>query len=181
MLSWVLSRGQQPTSQRATGQTPKTHTHDRRTKTMTNAQIIEQAAQKAAKDGIISYTGKTFQGKNEKGEPVTIQEVEPVHTFAYWKSLGYSVKKGEKAKLTIMIWKHVEKERELSEDEKKTMNEATRMMLTDGNPDSDTVKQESMFMKKAFFFTFDQVEKTDPENEARIKAARAARKARKTA
>jgi hypothetical protein len=144
---------------------------------MTNAQIIEQASQQAAKDGIIRYTGRTFQGKNAKGEVVTIQEVEPVHTFAYWKSLGYSVKKGEKAKLSIMIWKHVEKERKLSEDEKKTMNEATKLLLTDGNPDSDTVKQESMFMKKAFFFTFDQVEKTDPEKEARIQAARKARKA----
>lgn len=31
------------------------------------------------------------------------------HTFAEWKRLGYSVKKGEKAALTCMLWKYTDK------------------------------------------------------------------------
>lgn len=61
------------------------------------------------------------------------------------------------------------------------MSEATILIMTDGQPDSDTIKTSSMFMKKAFFFTADQVEPTDPEKEAKIQAAIAARKAKKTA
>ena len=147
---------------------------------MKNAEIIERASQELAKEGILKYTGKSFKAKNEKGEEVEVKEVETIHTFAMWKQLGYSVKKGEKAKATIMIWKYTEKERDLTEEEKKSMSEATILMMTDGQPDSDTIKTSSMFMKKAFFFTADQVEPTDPEKEAKIQAAIAARKAKKT-
>lgn len=34
---------------------------------------------------------------------------EEVHTFQHWKSMGYAVKKGEKAAFKTSIWKAVQK------------------------------------------------------------------------
>ena len=86
---------------------------------MTNAQIIFNESMELMKAGIIGTTGRTFVFEDADGNKKEIQEPEPLHTFAKWKELGYSVKKGEHAKASLM----------------------------------------KMFMKKAFFFTFDQVEK----------------------
>lgn len=63
-----------------------------------------------------------------------------LHTYAGWKKLGYQVKKGEKSKHNIVIWKRTSKKvvnKETGEEEDKT----------------------SMFMTKAAFFTTEQVEK----------------------
>lgn len=60
----------------------------------------------------------------------------PLHTFKIWKDKGYSVKKGEHAKLTTMIWKQTKKK------DKETGEEKTIMVMT-----------------KAFFFTDKQVQK----------------------
>lgn len=144
---------------------------------MTNAQIIFNAAAELMKEGKIKATNETYTVTLEDGTKETRYVPEDIHTFARWKQLGYSVKKGEKAVAMITIWKHTEKERELTPEEKETMNQSALMMLTDGT--GDTIKTENCFMKRAAFFTFDQVEKTDPEKEKRIQAARAARKARK--
>lgn len=67
----------------------------------------------------------------------------PLHTFTEWKRLGYSVKKGEHAKLTCFIWRHKEKKGTLP--------------MKDGD---DVEVDESHFYKtKAHFFTADQVER----------------------
>lgn len=101
---------------------------------MTNADIIFAAAQALAKDGIIKYTGREFEAVNENGDPVTIKETEPIHTYATWKTLGYQVQKGQKAVAGFKIWKHTAKE------------------------DKETGKTETkMFMTKAYFFTAAQV------------------------
>ena len=144
---------------------------------MTNEQIIFNASAELLKAGKIKPTSETYTVVLEDGSKETRFVPEPIHTFAMWKNLGYSVKKGEKAVAMITIWKHTEKERELTQEEKESMNAATLMALTDGT--GDTVKTENCFMKTSAFFTFDQVEKTDPEKEKRIKDAIAARKARK--
>ena len=64
---------------------------------------------------------------------------EEIHTFQKWKSLGYSVKRGEKAVASFTIWKHTTK------TDKESGEEET-----------------AMFMKKAAFFSTSQVEKIAP-------------------
>ena len=112
---------------------------------MTNAQIIFNESMKLMESGIIGTTGRTFVFEDADGNKKEIQEPEPLHTFARWKELGYIVKKGEHAKAAFYIWK-AGKGKKASEE--------------DANADGEkTQEQMKMFMKKAFFFTFDQVEK----------------------
>lgn len=44
----------------------------------------------------------------------------PLHTFAFWKQLGYSVKKGEKACVTTYLWRF--KARSKKEDVDETVD-----------------------------------------------------------
>lgn len=107
---------------------------------MTNTQIILNASLDLMEAGVIKGTGNmmTMQYINEAGEEVTeqIEEPEAIHTYATWKQLGYQVRKGEKAKAAFSIWKCTEKKAK----------------------DEDEEPEKKMFMKKAFWFTFDQVE-----------------------
>lgn len=99
---------------------------------MTNFEIITSAA---IAEGI--YTKEQIEKMLS-----TIGEV-PLHTFAEWKRMGFSVKKGEHAKLTCNIWRW---------NSKKGV-----VPMEDGN---DVEVDESHFYKtKAFFFTGDQVER----------------------
>ena len=68
-----------------------------------------------------------------------ISSDEEIHTFQKWKSLGYSVRKGEKAVASFTIWKHTTK--------------------TDKESGEESA---AMFMKKAHFFSTSQVEKIAP-------------------
>lgn len=64
----------------------------------------------------------------------------PLHTYAKWQELGFQVKKGEKSKHKITIWKGCTK---------KVKNE-----------NSETMEETStVIMKTACFFTMEQVEK----------------------
>lgn len=101
---------------------------------MTNAEIIFNASQELAENGIINYTGKTFEAVNGNGEKVLVKETEAIHTYAAWKALGYQVQKGQKAVASFRIWKHTVKEDKETGD-----------------------KENRMFMTKAFFFTSAQV------------------------
>ena len=69
----------------------------------------------------------------------TITADEEIHTFQKWKSLGYAVKRGEKAITKLTIWKHT------SRVNAETQEEET-----------------AMFMKTAAFFSTSQVEKIKP-------------------
>lgn len=62
---------------------------------------------------------------------------EEIHTFQKWKSLGFSVRKGEKSTIRIPIWKYppAKVNRETGEE-----------------------IQGQAFIKTAAFFTFSQVE-----------------------
>lgn len=66
-----------------------------------------------------------------------IQPGEEIHTFAKWKSLGYSIKAGEKAIKRFSIWKCTYKTR---------TDEA-------GNE----TEQKKMFLKESCFFASHQV------------------------
>lgn len=104
---------------------------------MTNAQIIFNESTRLMNEGILKPTGRVF--KTEDGQE--FPEVEPIHTYQAWKSLGYQVKKGEKAIAKFPIWKYT----------KKTVK-------NENNEDEDKA---SMFMKLSAFFTAEQVEKIE--------------------
>jgi len=108
----------------------------RRMNIMTNEQIIFQNSLQLMDDGIIGTTGRFITVENEQGEKIEMQEPEPIHTYQAWKCLGYQVKRGQKAKASFLIWKHTVKKAKQEQDE----------------------DEEKMFMTKAFFFTYDQVE-----------------------
>lgn len=110
---------------------------------MTNAMIIEQAAIELMKAGKIGTTGRMFkaitvdENGNEREE--FINEPEPIHTFQYWKSAGYKVKKGEHAVARIPIWKYSEKK--------------------DVDENGNEIDLSRMFQKVSCFFAMAQVEK----------------------
>jgi hypothetical protein len=109
---------------------------------MTNAQIIFNTQMDLLEQGIIKGTGRMMEAvildKDGNEEKKMVEEPEAIHTYAIWKQLGYQVMKGQKAKASILIWKYVEGKKQEEQQEE---------------PDS------KMFMKKAHFFTIDQVEK----------------------
>lgn len=113
---------------------------------MTNADIIFTESQKLMEEGIIGTTGRKFTAKvvNAQGEEEEIEvlEAEPIHTYAGWKERGYQVQKGEKAVAQFTIWKHVTK---------KAKNE-------------DEQDESKMFMQKASWFKFSQVQKIEGDN-----------------
>ena len=114
---------------------------------MTNAMILMIETQKLAEEGILKYTGRTFQGMNMAGEEITVKEVEPIHTYAGWKDRGYIVKKGAKSEIKFPIWHYRRsKPKDMSEEEAQTKGYC--------------------YMRVAAWFKFDQVEKPkDKEKE----------------
>lgn len=99
---------------------------------MTNSQIITAAA---LDSGI--FTAEQAEAILSTGRRL------PLHTFAEWKALGYMVKKGEKAKLQIEIWKKSNKK------------------ITAENENGEEIEAETgrFYKKLSHFFTLDQVER----------------------
>lgn len=110
---------------------------------MTNAAIIMAHSISLMEQGILHGSGIFGKVINEKGEEKEIELPEEIHTFAAWKKLGYSVKKGEHSSIKFAIWKYTEKGKKEEE-------------LT-GNPIADA-PMKNMFLKQAYFFTASQVE-----------------------
>ena len=104
---------------------------------MTNGEIIFRASQELLKQGILKATGRMFIQELPDGSKIEVPEAEPIHTYNGWKDLGYQVKKGEHAKASFPIWKYSGKKDEETGEE------------TGGK----------CWQRKAFWFTFDQVEK----------------------
>lgn len=107
---------------------------------MTNAQIILAEQIRLADEGILKYTGRILEAVLADGTTTEIKEIQPIHTFQAWKSMGYKVKKGEKAIAKFPIWKYTTKKSENDEEEQ-----------VNGR----------MFMKVSAFFTNEQVEKME--------------------
>lgn len=91
---------------------------------MTNAEIIYRESIELVKQGVL---------KAIAGQP------EPIHTFAKWKSMGYSIKKGEKAIAKITIWKYTSR--------------------TKTDDDGNEIDDSKCFPKVSAFFKTSQVEK----------------------
>ena len=104
---------------------------------ITNAQIILQASLALMAQGVLKPTGRVFIRKMDDGTEVELPEPEPIHTYNGWLELGYRVKKGQHAIASFPIWKYSGKKDEETGEE------------TGGK----------CYQRKAFWFTFDQVEK----------------------
>lgn len=108
---------------------------------MTNAMIILNESIRLMNEGILAGTGAYMTMEHEDGTKTEQEIPEDIHTFAGWKELGYSVKKGEHAIAKITIWKHTSK------------------TVVDEN--NEEREKSSMFMKTAAFFKASQVEKIE--------------------
>lgn len=107
---------------------------------MTNRMIILLESIKLMEVGILSTTGQKIVVTDASGEKKELEVPEEIHTYQRWKSLGYQVKRGQKAIVQFPIWKYTSrKTKDMSEEE----------------------AQESgyCFMKLSSFFKSDQVEK----------------------
>lgn len=118
---------------------------------MTNAMIILNESVKLMESGVIKGTGQFVEVEDADGNKKRLEIPEEIHTFAAWKSMGYSVKKGEHAVAKFAIWKHTAKMLDTN-----TGNAETDKMNAEIN---DKGGMQNMFMKVAAFFTADQVEK----------------------
>ncbi len=111
---------------------------------MTNAQIIMNESINLLENGIIKGTGRMFEAvvtdKDGNETKKMVEEPEAIHTYAVWQQLGYQVMKGQKAVASFTIWKCVAGKKNEEECD-------------------DQQPENKMFMKKAHFFTIDQVEK----------------------
>lgn len=108
---------------------------------MTNAQIIMNASIELMKAGKLNGTGEFATFEDENGNEIKVELPEQIHTFAAWKELGYSVKRGEHSDIRITIWKAGKKKDEQEDD------------------GSIKVGKQRMFLKEACFFRACQVEK----------------------
>lgn len=119
---------------------------------MTNAQIIFNASVELMKDGTIKGTGRMFQFTDDAGTVHELEEPETLHTFNTWKELGRIVKKGEKCKARIQIWKYCKSSKKDDSEEIATVDGET--------------ERGQCYMKTAFFFTIDQTEPIKEKKEA---------------
>lgn len=128
---------------------------------MNNAQIIFNESVELMKNGLIGTTGRQITIEYEKdGEKVkeTIQEPEPIHTYAEWKKAGFQVQKGQKAVASFTIWMWTEKTGKLTKEQADSIN--TVMINADGSKaqEGDEIKSGGhYYLKKASFFKASQV------------------------
>ena len=109
---------------------------------MTKAEIILNNSVFLMEQGVLKETDQRIQFKDEDGKVREVALPEPIHTYAAWKKLGFQVKRGEHAVAKFPVWKFVagkKKEEELEEGQE--------------------LKSGRCYMRVAFFFTADQVEK----------------------
>ena len=104
---------------------------------ITNGEIILRESLELLKKGVLKPTGRVFFKELPDGSKIELPEPEPIHTYNGWKELGYQVKRGEHAKAQFPIWKYK------------------------GQKNEETGEEENgrCYQRKAFWFTFDQVEK----------------------
>jgi len=125
---------------------------------MNNAQIIFNESVELMKNGLIGTTGRQITIEYEKdGEKVkeTIQEPEPIHTYAEWKKAGFQVQKGQKAVASFTIWMYTDKKSKLSKEDADKINQiAEGINAQEGD---EVHKNGHYYMKKASFFKASQV------------------------
>ena len=109
---------------------------------MNNATIILLESVKLMESGVIKSTGEKTIIEEPDGTKKEYEVPEQIHTYAHWKSLGYQVKKGQKAIAQFPVWKYTKnKTKEMTEEEAQDKGYC--------------------FMKVSSWFKFDQVEKVE--------------------
>lgn len=112
---------------------------------MTNHEIILRESLQLLQAGILHGSGQFVTVTDENGDEKRIELPEEIHTFAAWKSAGFSVKKGEHAVAAFPVWKYTQRRQDDDADD------------ADGeNPQQANGR---MYLRKAYFFTRAQVEK----------------------
>lgn len=106
---------------------------------MTNVQIIAIEQVQLLSEGILHLM--------DDGE------IQPIHTYATWKSMGYQVKKGEKAVAKFPVWKWLTKKKQEVD------------LADDADGETLSVFKGKCYMKVAAFFTDEQVERISKEVE----------------
>lgn len=132
--------------------------------------------------GIIKMAQTNVQLVTEAAEAVGIEyNGENLKTFAEWKRVGMSVKKGEKASVTVSLWKPVTKEVENKETGKKEMKKTfIKKMCHLFTPDQvQPVKEKAA--KKETAATTEKKEVAAPAKKAAKKPATKKVTAKKTA
>lgn len=115
---------------------------------MTNAMIILLESVKLMEAGLISGTGEKIVVEDSEGNKQELDMPEQIHTYQRWKSLGYQVKRGQKAVAQFPIWKFTN----------------GKMKTEEVREDVDAENNENSgycFMKLASFFTAGQVERIE--------------------
>lgn len=84
---------------------------------MTNADIIFNERCKLQKEGRLGTTGRVLSFTDDSGKTISFLEPEEMHTYNAWKSLGFQVRKGEKAITKLTIWKYTTTRKSESEEE----------------------------------------------------------------
>ena len=107
-----------------------------------NEMIIFFERCRLLEDGKIKSTGQVVEVE-VNGEKKQFEVPEEIHTYQTWRSLGYQVRKGEKAIAQFPIWKYSAKKRQ----------------------DEETGEEIEMngkcFMKMSSFFSIAQVDKME--------------------
>ena len=120
---------------------------------MTNAEIILHESFRLMEAGILHGSGVWASIPDENGDERRVELPEAIHTFAAWKSAGFAVKRGEHAVACFPVWKYTERRRNAADGAENGEN-------GDETPDADgTQAGGRMYMRKAYFFTAEQVEK----------------------
>lgn len=112
---------------------------------MTNETIIFNNSIQLMKEGVLDGIGEFMTIKYDNGHTEEVEVPEPIHTYQAWKTMGYQVRKGEKAIAKFAIWKY---------SEKKAKEDNAEIGVKKG----DIIKS-NMFMKMAAFFKSSQVER----------------------
>ena len=101
---------------------------------MTNLEIV---IGEAINQGV--FTEEQIQGYLSEGDL-------PLKTFKSWQDAGYTVRKGQKARLQTKLWQLRNKKKKETEDSK------------------DEVKNDTFILVPAYLFTLDQVAKIGEDN-----------------
>lgn len=112
---------------------------------MNNATIILLESVKLMEEGKLKGTGEKIVVEEADGNKKEYEIPEQIHTFQRWKSMGYSVKKGQKAIAKFPIWKY------------------TKGKKPDDMDEEEAAEKGYCFLKMSSFFTTDQVEKIEEE------------------
>ena len=126
--------------------------------TFTPAQLAElvqatyTAEQIAARRAAVTIT--VDEGSEDSAENIfsAMLAADTFHTFAEWKRMGYSVKKGQHAALTCQLWKYTDKPGKAAREAAREAAEAAGQDTPETDP--------HFYMTKAHLFHALQVEKS---------------------